>query len=272
MAQTRLTRVRQLVAIVLVVACRGDRGAVRSAQKSDTSAVAKAADPERPWRVVSWEPYAGVDPGDLGLGVVYLTHAEDKGATTRTDTLLLRSAPDSTSPPVGAMLFTVAANGVTQYAIAAPDSLRANLVEYGYEESGVPFDSADASGRWMRGILGFTSGGVAQVGWVDARRPGTRVIRWAEHLTDRPIFFPEPEHAAFFATADSTKRVPVPRGGDDAYAIHPMEVRGRWLHVRVVTPSDNCEPDFTGGHTQMAWIRYLDDRGRPNVWYYTRGC
>src|SRR4030095_7988347 len=100
MSQTRLTRVRQLVAIVLVVACRGDRGAVRNAQKSDTgSNVAQAADPERPWRVVSWEPYAGVDPGDLGLGVVYLTHAEDKGATTRTDTLLLRAAPERPQHP-----------------------------------------------------------------------------------------------------------------------------------------------------------------------------
>jgi hypothetical protein len=257
----------------LVVACRGDRKVGLNAQKSDTGTnVAPSADTQRPWRVVSWEPYASVAPGDLGIGVAYLTHAADKGASMGTDTLLIRSSPDAAAPPIGAMLFTVAANGVTQYAIAADDSLRPNLVEYGYEESGVPFDSTDVTGRWVRGILGFASDSVARVGWIDTKQQGTRVIRWAAHLADRLVFFPKPEKAAFFAAPDSTKPVAVPTGGDDAYAIHPMEVRGGWLHARVVTPSDNCEPDFTGGQTRMVWIRYLDARGRPNVWYYPRGC
>ena len=41
------------------------------------------------------------------------------------DTLLLRSAPNDTDVPIGAMLFSVGTSGVTQYQIAAPDSLRA---------------------------------------------------------------------------------------------------------------------------------------------------
>jgi hypothetical protein len=85
----------------------------------------------KPWRIVPWEPYAGVDPSDLGIGVAYLRRAEDKGATSGVDTLLLRSAPNASAPPVGAMLFTVDSVGVTHYAMAAQDSLRPNLVEYG---------------------------------------------------------------------------------------------------------------------------------------------
>ena len=96
-------------------------------------------------------------------------------------------------------------------------------------------------------------------------------MRWAAQLADRPIYFPRPERAAFFASPDSSKPLPVP-AGSDAYAIHPLSARGPWLEARVVEPSDNCEPDAKPARTRTVWIRYLDDRGRPNVWYYPRGC
>ena len=224
------------------------------------------------WRTIAWEPYAGVDPTDVGLGVVFLRRAEDKSGTIGTDTLLLRAAPAPTSPLTGAMLFVVSTNGVTSYQVAAADSLTPNLVEYGYEESGIPFDSADASGRWLRGLLGTMPNGTMRSGWVDTTQRGVGTVRWTEQLRDRPIFFPKPERAAFFTTPDSATPFTAPRGGDDAYAMHPVEVRGPWMQVRVVTPSDNCEPDSVPRHTRQLWIRYLDDRGRPNVWYYSRGC
>lgn len=265
----------RLVAIGLgVVGCRAEsRAAARI--DSPAAALASAAAVATPpvWRVVPWEPYAGVDPGDLGVGVAYLTHAEDKGATAGTDTLLLRSEPNAGAPAVGAMLYTVSANGITQYAVAAPESLRPNLVEHGYEESGVPFDSTDATGRWVRAILGFAADSSARVGWLDGGRRGVGLIRWAQHLADQPIYFPKPEAAAFFSTPDSTQPAPAPPGGEDAYAIHPLEARGPWLRVRVVSPSDNCAASDSVPHrVRTVWIRYLDDRGRPNVWYYPRGC
>ncbi|HUQ81879.1 MAG TPA: hypothetical protein VM076_12095 [Gemmatimonadaceae bacterium] len=224
------------------------------------------------WHTVAWEPYAGVDPSDLGVGVVYPNRAEDKASTLGTDTLVLRAAPDTAAPAVGAMLFVVGQNGVTSYRVAAADSIVPNLVEHGYEESGVPFDSADASGRWLHALLGTAPNGRVLAGWVDRARPGVGTIRWTEQLAHRPIFFPKPERAAFFATPDSATPVKVPSGGNDAYAMHPEEVRGPWMRVRLVTPSDNCEPGPAPRRTRHVWIRYLDDRGRPNVWYYARGC
>lgn len=264
-------RYRALVALLLA-SCRAagtDRAAdsPRAGANGPSGAVAT-----RRWRVVAWEPYAGVDPTDLGIGVAYLRRAEDKGAAPGTDTLLLRAAPNAGASPAGAMLFTVDSVGVTHYAIAADDSLRPNLVEHGYEESGVPFDSADVTGRWVRAILGFTADSVARVGWIDTSQRGVGLVRWTEQLADRPIFFRHAERAAFFATPDSTRPIPVPPGDDDAYAIHPLDTRGPWLRARLVEPSDNCEPDPKPRRTRVVWIRYLDDRGRPNVWYYSRGC
>jgi hypothetical protein len=265
-----------LAAVTLTIAACQAKG--RADAVPDSSAAAVGADAKGPatpdWRVVEWEPYAGVDPGDLGRGVVFLTHAEDKGAPPGTaDTLLLRTTPNDGAPAIGAMVFSVGASGITRYAIATTDSLRPNLVEHGYEESGVPFDSSDASGRWLRGTLGFAADGSPRTGWIDSSQPGVGVIRWAQHLADRPIFFPRPDGAAFFATADSATPVRAPRGGEDSYAIHPVETRGPWMRVRLVTPSDNCAESESAQHrTRTVWIRYLDDRGRPNVWYYTRGC
>jgi len=266
-------RVRQLaLSAAFLAACHGRDGSPRTESARASRAEAATGAAQRPWRVVPWEPYAGVEPGDVGVGVAYLRRAEDKGAPSGTDTLLLRSEPNVAARPVGAMLFTVDTVGGTHYAIAAEDSLRPNLVEYGYEESGVPFDSADATGRWVRAMLGFASDSSTRLGWVDTSQRGVGLVRWTEQLIDRPIFFPQPEFAAFFASPDSSQPVTVPPGGDDAYAIHPLEARGPWLRVRIVEPSDNCEPDSSARRTRTVWIRYLDDRGRPNVWYYPRGC
>ena len=225
------------------------------------------------WRVLAWEPYAGVDPADLGVGIVFLRRAEDNAGVLGTDTLVLRATPNADTPAVGAMLFTTSTNGIVSYATASPDSLRPNLAEFGYEESGVPFDSVDGTGRWVRAILGFGAGELAHTGWVDTQLPGIGTIRWIDQLADRPLFYPKPEHAAFFASADSSTPVTSPKGGDDEYAMHPEEVRGPWMRVRLVVPSYNCTgPDSIRRETRRAWIRYLDARGRPNVWYYTRGC
>ena len=262
-----------VIAALGIAGCRaGQSDAARDSSPARRGGQSAAPIAAKPWSVVPGEAYAGVDPGDLGVGVAYLRRAEDKGATSGVDTLVLRSAPNAAAHAVGAMLFTVDSAGVTHYAIAAEDSLRPNLVEYGYEESGVPFDSADATGRWVHALLGYAANGAVRVGWVDTSQPGIGLVRWAEHLADRPIFFPRPERAALFATPDSSKPVAVPPGGNDAYAIHPVEARGPWLRARLVEPSDNCEPDSVPRRTRTVWIRYLDDRGRPTVWYYPRGC
>ena len=259
--------------IVVAVACRRERlDAVADSTDGAARVTLAALAPVAAWHVVSWEPYAGVDPADLGVGAAFLLRAENKRAGAGVDTLLLRSAPGVDATPLGAMLFTVDSVGTTHYSIAAADSLRPNLVEYGYEESGVPFDSIDASSRWVRAILGFASDSAALVGWIDTSQPGIGLVRWAEQLADRPIFFPKPDRAALFATPDSTRPMALSPAGDDAYALHPLERRGAWLRVQVVEPSDNCEPDSTPRRTRTGWIRYLDGRGRPNVWYYSRGC
>jgi hypothetical protein len=253
-----------------MVACASEP---RGSPQTDSSAPSTtASSPVASWRSVTWQPYAGVDPGDLGLGVAFLRRAEDKGAIPGIDTLLLRAAPTAASPAVAALLFRVDDVGVTSYELVAPDSLRPNFAEYGYEESGVPFDSTDASGRWVRGIAGFAADSSARTGWIDTRQQGVGVVRWAEQLVNRPIFFARPDVAALFADPDSSKPLSPPPTSNDAYDMKSLEVRGPWMKVEIATPSLNCEPDSVPQKKRTGWIRYLDPRGRPNIWYYTRGC
>ena len=58
-----------------------------------------------------------------------------------------------------------------------------------------------------------------------------------------------------------------PRG--PGYSMEPLAVRGSWMEVRLVQGMCGEMPPDTLG---QAWIRYLDPRGRPLVWYHTRGC
>jgi hypothetical protein len=59
---------------------------------------------------------------------------------------------------------------------------------------------------------------------------------------------------------------------DDYQLYATDEVRGRWLKVRLVSPSDLCTTDKSPRTTTTGWIEYLDDKGRPKFWYYTKGC
>ena len=260
----------RLAVLAAVIACASEP---RGSSTADSSAqVAPVVAPIATWRSVAWQPYAGVDPGDLGIGVAFLRRAEDKGATAGTDTLILHAEPREGAPATAALLFRVNDVGVTSYELAALDSLRPNLAEYGYEESGVPFDSVDASGQWVRGIVGFLPDSSARTGWIDTRQRGVGLVRWTEQLVDRPIFFARADLASLFADADSSKPLPRPPTTNDAYDMKSLDVRGPWMKVQIATPSLNCEPDSAPQKIRTGWIRYLDPKGRPNVWYYTRGC
>ena len=277
---------------------RGARAPTRAARAATAGALlaagcARAGDPPadaRPadsatalagWTRAAWAPHDGRDAEDRGTGIVFLA-AGTTGAAPREDTLLFRAAPARDAPPVAALIVTYTADGGWRHDVAAPGAVAPRLLEHGYEEAGVPTDSTDASGRWVRGVLGLDSAGAPVRGWAELVEGRAERLRWAEHLVGQPLFLLAPSPAAFRASPDGPARpLPVPGASpgtvagatSDDVAIHPLERRGDWLRARVVAPSDLCVPDDSlPRHETEAWIRYLDERGRPLVWYFTRGC
>jgi hypothetical protein len=223
---------------------------------------------------VTWS--IGADTGriDRGIGIAFFANPPGHG-TPLADTMLVRARPTSLARITGAFLYQETRRGIAwRYGAAAPRRLRPNVVEYGYEEAGVPIDSLTAGGKWARVILGFDTEDRSYLGWVALDSARVRHLLWKRVLAGNRVFFLPHEPPRFFDQPGG-KEVPfgVEPGDNGDYIMHPLEARGPWLRVRVAQPADICGgPDDGQVRNTIAWIRYLTATGRPLVWYYTRGC
>lgn len=180
--------------------------------------------------------------------------------------------------------------------------LELNSLEFAYEESGLPLDSlvtlraGDTSAEWARVIyardavdpeagssaVGAVTAGpggmrrtdrpVLHRGWVQLAPGRLERILWNEHLPVKTLFLLGPVQPQFL---DAPGGRPVDAGvptTDTDHIIHPIQRRGKWLQVEVVTPSDYCWEPRPETRRTVAWIPYLDDGGRARVWYFSRGC
>jgi hypothetical protein len=106
--------------------------------------------------------------------------------------------------------------------------------------------------------------------------PGrVEVLLWSERLPELPLFFLDPDSIRFHDSPEGP-RVGVQLTSADGperfdYIMHPLETRGPWMRVEVVTPKDYCF-DPPAPLRDTVWVRYLDNGAEPRLWYYTRGC
>ena len=221
------------------------------------------------WTTVRWHPHVA-PVADHGRGVVIFEPRD--GAIPRTDTLLVRQRPDAGAPAVAAILVrtdTGSSSEGWRYAAAAPALAAPNLVEYGYEEAGVTYDSVSGDSAWVRARVGTDSVGRWITGWVAIAGIVER-RDWTTALAEQMLFFLD-SSAARLAASPGGAALPMPEGEAALYGTGRRS--GRWLEVRVVSPSDYCSgPDSVRRTERRAWIEYLDAAGRPRVWYHSRGC
>ena len=207
------------------------------------------------------------DPGPIDPGSGVLSFGAPQGPAW-SDTLPLYARPGARQP-IGRFLFASDGAGGWWYAIEWPDSVTTNLLEYSYEDAGLPFDSLTADGAWARVIPGFTRDGSPLSAWAPVL-DGIEIIRWRQRLAEHDLFFRGGVTPAFFDTPGGNESTfSLPDTSD--YILHPLEIRGSWMRVRAVTPSDMCADPEAPKEAEL-WIRFLDSSERPLVWYYTRGC
>lgn len=61
--------------------------------------------------------------------------------------------------------------------------------------------------------------------------------------------------------------------GYEATELHPLEIRGDWMRVRVSSPPIYCaDPPPSRGIFEEGWVRWRDAEVGPWVWWFTRGC
>jgi hypothetical protein len=243
-------------------------------QAPEDTAPAAAPDPplEEAFRRLEFAAPAYRTHRERGVGVVF--QRTDEGAP-RDDTLVVHTRPDGSAPAVARLIHSAMAMYALE--VRTPVS-EGGALEYGYEDVGLPLleppSGAPASG-WLRVHYALAPDSAPLAGWV--RSDATRLSHflWSDRLPESPLFFLDADSIAFHASPGGP-RVQVelvPEAGSQRfdYIMHALEAREGWMRAEVVSPSDYCF-DPPSPRRDTVWIRYLNDRSRPRVWYYTRGC
>ena len=214
-------------------------------------------------------------PSDLGHGVLYpRLDFGSRSGFPHGDTIFFRARPDTSANVVGALAFVLETSGSgLQQAVWAPVALTDNSVGISADDTGIPFDSVDPSGRWHRAILGFTEEQQPWMGWVQLGDSALSRMVWKEKFTETMIYFLHIDDTPFHSTPGGPI-VTTPRAlAADGFDVTGLEVRGEWLRVKVEHPGENCTGDvFANRRADEYWIRAFEEDGRPRVFFHTRGC
>jgi hypothetical protein len=216
----------------------------------------------------------GTDPGrELGVGGVYF--AIDDGGVPPMPADTIRVFADTASGAPVALLVRFGDGASWRYATYARGDDRPTWVEFGYEVAGVPIERVAPDGAWVQVIHAVAPTGATRSGWVRLDSARVRTRFWADVLPELASHFIGSAPGPFHEAPDGP-RVGLPWTATEwSYILHPDSVAGDWMRVRVVSPIDTCGAEEQSGDRRReahAWIRWRDTRGRPLVWYHTRGC
>ena len=226
---------------------------------------------------VAYEPLRGLD-SNVHLGIGHLRGQLAPGSPADADWLRLVEVPVYTDP--GGELSGWIAEG---WWVPAADPARAapitteTMVETGYEVASWIVDEAREAG-WVR--FRFAPGpdgmGWASTCHLSASDPPIAYETWeAKFSAERagPLFFRSRERHALRAGPGTGYRRSFWLPGYEATELHPLEIRGDWMRVRVHSPPIYCaDPPPTRGIAEEGWIRWRDDVQGPWIWWFTRGC
>ncbi len=207
------------------------------------------------------------DTIDRGIGILSFSSAPGTKPSPGNDTIAVYSRPRKSSR-ITALFFLIEERMGWSYVIGYQKALQPNILEYDYEECGVPFDSITPSNSWARIILGFERKSTPIRGWVKLDT-SVRYLRWSTSLPKHDLFFLDDFDAKFYRRPNGSM-IPL-KVKERAYIMHPLTIRGPWMQVGITSLGE----DESGSHglrtdTVFAWIRFLRPNGRPAVWYYTR--
>lgn len=277
-ARTALMQIATLLTAAAAAACHAaDKTppATPDSTRAAASNEATAAPAAPNWVRIPWQPHSdAIGTLDYGTGIVALTLSDSGRTFPSADTLLFFDKPDPAAKLVAALLQERPNPGEWGYAALAPAGLRPNLLEYAYEESGVPIDSTDATRAWVRGLIGTDPAGVMLHGWARLEPARLTLLEWSQHLPSQRLYFRDTSRALLYgsrADADANRngvKLPSPR-----YTMEGIAADGPLLRVQFQWPFEACSDQDSVKHTTREfWIRYLDARGRPLAFYPSRGC
>lgn len=143
-----------------------------------------------------------------------------------------------------------------------------NILEYDNEMFGIPVNSL--KGNWAEVIVGRTKQDTIR-GWVNITNPNVGIKQWTYYLPTKSLFFEE--KIQFFDTYEGKEiyvTLPVENTQPD-YCFKILSRKRGWAKVLLLYPSNFCEQHKKVSR-KKCWVRYLNNSGRPLVWFYPGGC
>ncbi len=139
-------------------------------------------------------------------------------------------------------------------------------IEYAYDQYSIPVDTV-LSSHWIRLILGLDIEMKRIFGWVKSNN--LKLILWSEYLLDdKALYFEDNE----FMIYDTILGKPTEyKLNKLEYSIYPLERVGSWVKVDFRYPTDYCNDEVVPV-IKIGWIKYLNSKSRPLLWFWTRGC
>jgi len=216
--------------------------------------------------------------GGKGIGVVFFSINGGK-----TDSTTIYKQPKETSNKLATYRIIFAADEMGyQYSVTNPKyKAIAGQVEYGYEISGMPIDSIDETKSWVQVTIVFQELNIISKGWIKVKNSNMDYLEWKNILPKRSVLFfdPFPKSIEFYDSMEGKLvHFNLEHYNDYStgqrrynYVLHPLEAKGVWMKVKVVTPSDFCDQP-KAPRSKILWIKYLDEKGKPLIFYPTRGC
>lgn len=214
------------------------------------------------------EPISYIQPCDfeeMGVGVLFVNQTTNN----YTDSMVIYS--NSLSDTLGYLV-------KSGQRIAMGDSVfRGALFEFTYEYLGLPL--LEIKGDWAKVLL-YQQDERQQSGWISLQDKLIKYEMWGDYLARRVHFFRrcyDPkfynavngELVGFYLEYSLDERTGISWPN---YHFYPIESQDGWMRVQVDSPSQYCVSDTAYHRSANLWIKYIDDIGRPNVWFYTRGC
>ena len=97
---------------------------------------------------------------------------------------------------------------------------------------------------------------------------------WKECFLKRNTGFFAPETGLNLRSGPGIHNSKIVTLRGDSYSITLTgKLNGLWAEVEVELWEGNCcEEDCKVINNYKGWIKLLDNKGYPNVWFYTRGC
>ncbi len=148
-----------------------------------------------------------------------------------------------------------------------------SFIEYDNDKYGVLIDNILVPDK-IKIIIG-KKGNKNQYGWIHFNCKLFSIVTWRTLFLSHPLFIlKETVNFHFYDSFEGKElNIKVDQINNDLdYILYPIEINRSWLKVRLVTPSDYCNENIKNVKEYIVWIKYVDNKGYPMVWFYPRGC